>query len=131
MRICSVFPSRIPSETANSIQAMKASHAMVQLGHEVITISPGRGPQATTVEKRWEILARQYGLQKAFRGVYLPPFDNYLARRIFPWRAAFRARREHPDLIYTWLIQTAVMSLLFGLPVVLELHDIPAGRFGR
>jgi len=131
MKICSIFPSRVPSETANSIQAMKASHALAQLGHAVITISPGSGPQADTEDEKWEVNAQQYGLKTRFQSIYLPPFDNYLARRIFPWRAAFRARRERPDLIYTWLIQTAVMGVLFGLPVVLELHDIPAGRFGQ
>lgn len=131
MRICSIFPSRVPSETANSIQAMKASHALAQLGHEVITISPGSGPLADSEDEKWMIISRQYGLKTKFQNIYLPPFDNYLARRIFPWRAAFRARRERPDLIYTWLIQTAVMGLVFGLPVVLELHDIPAGRFGQ
>ena len=131
MKVVSIFSSRVPSETANSIQAMKASHALAQLGHEVITITPGRGPQAATKEEKWEFLARQYGLKTAFRGVYLPPFDNYLARRIFPWRAVLRAVFVKPDLIYTWMIQSAVMGLLLGLPVVLELHDMPLGRFGR
>jgi len=131
MKICSIAPSRIPSETANSIQAMKASHALAQLGHEVIMISPGSGPQADTEQGSWEILARQYGLKTKFQSIYLPPFDGYLARRLFPWRAALRARRERPDLVYTWLIQSAVMGVIFGLPVVLELHDIPAGRFGQ
>jgi glycosyltransferase involved in cell wall biosynthesis len=131
MRIASIFSSRVPSETANSIQAMKASHALAQLGHEVITITPGGGPQAATGEEKWEILARQYGLKTTFRSIYLPPFDNYFARRIFPWRAVLRGLFEKPDLIYTWMIQSAVMGLFFGLPVVLELHDMPLGKFGR
>ncbi len=119
MRICCIAPSRIPSETANSIQAMKACGALAQLGHEVILIAPGFGPQADTEQAKWELLARQYGLSVPFRGVYLPPFDGYLARRIFPWRAVLLARRLKPDLIYTWMIQSAVMGLVFGLPVTL------------
>jgi len=131
MRICCIAPSRIPSETANSIQAMKACGALAQLGHEVILIAPGFGPQGETEQARWELLAKQYGLSVPFRGVYLPPFDGYLARRIFPWRAALLARQLKPDLIYTWMIQSAVMGLVFGLPATLELHDVPPGRFGR
>ena len=35
-------------------------------------------------------------------------FDGYLARRVFPWRAALMARRFQPDLIYSWLMQSAL-----------------------
>lgn len=131
MRICCIAPSRIPSETANSIQAMKACGALAQLGHEVILIAPGSGPQGDTEQEKWDLLAKQYGLNVPFQGIYIPPFDGYLARRVFPWRAAFQARRLKPDLIYTWMMQSAVMGLVFGLPVTLELHDVPPGRFGR
>ncbi|MBN2044942.1 MAG: glycosyltransferase [Anaerolineales bacterium] len=131
MKICCISPSRIPSETANSIQAMKACHALAQLDHQVVLIAPGKGPQGDDPKSNWDLLAKQYGLTNPFEAQYLPPFDGYLARRIFPWRAALRAHRLKPDLIYTWMMQSAVMGLVFGLPVILELHDLPPGRFGR
>jgi len=128
MKICCIAPSRIPSTTANSIQAMKACHALAQLGHEVILIAPGDGPQAKTEEERWQILAEQYGLDTYFEQKYLPPFDGYLARRFFPWRSVWQARKFKPDLIYTWLFQSAIGGLLLGLPVIIEMHDVPIGR---
>lgn len=129
MRICCITPSRIPSETANSIQAIKACHALAKLGHEVILIAPGEGPSGDTQEYRWQILADQYGVHTYFRQVYLPPFDGWLARRIFPWRAAWKARKFKPHLIYTWLFQSAVGGLLQRRKVVLEMHGMPVGRF--
>ena len=129
MRICCIAPSRIPSETANSIQAMKACHALAQIGHEVILIAPGDGPPGSTEEERWRLLADQYGLETYFRQLYLPPFDGWLARRVFPWRAILHARKLKPDLIYTWLYQSAAGGLLQRRRVILEMHGLPVGRF--
>jgi len=72
MKICCIAPSRIPSETANSIQAMKASHALAQLGHEVILIAPGSGPPGQTQQEKWQLLADQYGIETYFQQVFLP-----------------------------------------------------------
>jgi len=129
MRICCIAPSRIPSETANSIQAMKACHALAQVGHEVILIAPGDGPAGKTEAERWQLLADQYGVETYFQQIYLPPFDGWLARRIFPWRAILQANKLRPDLIYTWLLQSAAGSLLQGRRVIVEMHGLPVGRF--
>ncbi|HKJ28544.1 MAG TPA: glycosyltransferase family 4 protein, partial [Anaerolineales bacterium] len=129
MKICCIAPSRIPSSTANSIQAMKACNALAQLGHEVTLIAPGSGPAGATEEEHWAVLSEQYGIDSYFAQKFIPPFDGYLARRVFPWRAVWQARQYKPDLIYTWLIQSAIGGLLEGVPVVLEMHDIPIGRF--
>jgi glycosyltransferase involved in cell wall biosynthesis len=131
MKITCIAPSRIPSATANSIQAMKACHALAEVGHQVQLIAPGKGPDGDDGEEKWAMLARQYGVQTRFHLRFLPPFDGYLARRIFPWRAGWRAYRLKPHVLYTWLLQSAVLGLVLGLPVVVELHDLPAGVFGR
>jgi glycosyltransferase involved in cell wall biosynthesis len=110
---------------------MKACHALAQLGHEVVLVAPGSGPRGETEDEKWVVLAQQYGLETSFQTEFIPPFDGYLARRVFPWRAGLRARTFGPDLVYTWLIQSAVLGLLLGKRVLLELHDVPAGRFGR
>lgn len=129
MKICCIAPSRIPSSTANSIQAMKACNALSRLGHEVVLIAPGSGPEGETTEEKWALLAEQYGIDAPFELRFIPPFDGYLARRVFPWRAIWQARRYRPDVVYSWLIQSAIGALVGAWPVVLEMHDMPIGRF--
>ena len=60
MKIVSIAASFIPSNTANSIQVVKASHALAQLGHDVTLIVPGE----TRME--WDQLQEHYGLKTAF-----------------------------------------------------------------
>lgn len=130
MKIVCTAPSQVPSDSANSIQAMKACHALAQLGHTVVLIVPGEPPTASPPQQ-WEILAKHYGLEKPFEVRYIPPYEGRTARRLFPWRAVWQARRLRPDLIYTWYFQSAAAALLSGLPVHVEIHDLPPGRFGR
>jgi hypothetical protein len=40
MKIVAISASQIPSSVANSIQAMKAVHALAQLGHDVTLLAP-------------------------------------------------------------------------------------------
>ncbi len=130
MKIVCIAPSRIPSVTANSIQAMKVCQALAQIGHEVILIAPGSGPEGATAEEKWDVLADHYGLHTRFECEFIPPFDGWLPRRVFPWRAVQRARQLGAEVIYTWLIQSAIGGMLYRLPVVLEMHDLPLGTFG-
>ena len=51
-------------------------------------------------------------------------------RRLFPWKAVWRARRLGADLLYAWPLQSAALGLLVGIPSMLELHDFPTGRIG-
>jgi len=122
MRIVCVSLSKIPSDTANSIQVMKVCQAFGQLGHEVILLVPGPRPKDLLPAT----LLRHYGLQTLFTIEWLPVRQ----RRMFPWTAATRARRLGADLLYAWPIQSAVLGLLAGQPSMLELHDIPRGYFG-
>jgi glycosyltransferase involved in cell wall biosynthesis len=119
MRIVAIAGSQIPSDTANSIQVMKACNALVQLGHNLTLIVPGS--LDTSVD-----LKSHYGLQTNFQIEWLP-ISN---RRVFTWQAIQQARKFNPDLIYSWFIQSAVFSLLYKLPVVYEIHIQPTGRFG-
>ena len=57
MRIAVITNSRIPSLTANSIQAMKVCQALVQNGHEIRLFAPRETEPAS-----WEQLASHYGL---------------------------------------------------------------------
>ncbi len=125
MKIVAISGSVIPSSLANSIQAMKASHALAQLGHEVTLIVPAdlSGPAAA---RAWEALRAQYGLETRFSIEWLPA----ASRRLFFLAAVRRAKSLKPDLLYVWPMQSAVLGLMLGLPVILEMHDLPSGRVG-
>jgi glycosyltransferase involved in cell wall biosynthesis len=122
MKIACISLSKIPSDTANSIQVMKVCQAFAQIGHDVILFVPGPKPMDLTQD----ILQEHYGLNTLFKIDWLQLWN----RNLFTFMAAFRARRLGADLLYTWPIQSAVFGLLIGLPTMLELHDTPKGRFG-
>jgi len=119
MKIVAIAGSQIPSDTANSMQVMKACNALVQLGHDLTLIVPGT--PNTSID-----LKAHYGIQTVFNIEWLLTSN----RRLFPWQALRHARKRNPDLIYSWLIQSAVFALLVKLPVVFEAHIQPTGTLG-
>lgn len=123
MKIVCISTSRIPSDTANSIQVMKACQALVQLGHTVHLLLPGQGAA------HWEALAERYGLTSPFEITWMPA-NPIFKRNDFAWSAAAFARKDQADMIYTWAGQSAVFGLLFKLPVLFEVHDLPTGHLG-
>jgi glycosyltransferase involved in cell wall biosynthesis len=144
MKIACISTSRVPADTANSIQLMKAVHGLAQEGHAVHLLlpehglasygegSPGEGSQGQGSLREntdWSSLATQYGLEHAFPIERVPANPRW-RHNDFALRAVLRARTLGADLIYTWTIQSAVLGLLAGMPVVYEFHDLPTGRFG-
>jgi len=119
MNIAAIAGSTIPSDTANSLQVMKACQALAQLGHEVTLLVPGsKIPSAD--------LQAHYGLQTDFPIEWL----SSSSRRSFTWDAVRRARALEADLLYSWFPQSAVFGLLNRLPVIFEIHIQPSGLFG-
>jgi len=132
MKIACLSTSQVPSSTANSIQMMKVCHALGALGslgaqgqsgQQVCLWAPG---QAATP---WKRLAEHYGLEQPFEVRWLQTWPLF-RRYDFAMRALQQARAWGADLIYTWLLQAAVLGLQARLPVALELHDLPSGAFG-
>lgn len=121
MKIVCISASFVPSETANSIQMMKAVHALAQLGHEVTLLVPENLKKTSNGD--WLSF---YGLSTPFRIEQL----RSASRRRFFWDAVRHAASLHPDILYTWVPQSAVYALLHRTPVIIELHDLPAGRIG-
>ena len=121
MKIVAIAGSQIPSDTANSLQVMKACNALVQLGHDLTLIVPDFNFRPSTFD-----LKQHYGLQIDINIEYLPASN----RRLFPWQALRHARKLKPDLIYSWLIQSAVLALLVKLPAIFEIHIQPTGTLG-
>ncbi len=119
MNIAAIAGSTIPSDTANSLQVMKACQALLQLGHEVTLFVPGSKHSAVNLQAH-------YGLQTDVPIEWLASSS----RRRFTWDAVRRARSGGYDLIYSWFPQSAVFGLLGGLPVVFEIHIQPTGLFG-
>jgi glycosyltransferase involved in cell wall biosynthesis len=124
MKIVCVSASQVPSDTANSIQVMKVCQAFVQLGHAVTLLVPA-DPAAPPPFDENHLLSH-YGLQIGFPVEWLPMSN----RRAFPGRAVRRARALQADVLYAWPVPAAARGLLSGLPVLLEMHDLPSGRFG-
>src|SRR5574341_459680 len=87
MTIAVITNSRIPSLTANSMQAMKVCDALAQLGHDLRVFAPAEALPAS-----WEDLARQYGLRHPF-GVEWLPSRRALKRFDFVWYAQSAAQR--------------------------------------
>jgi glycosyltransferase involved in cell wall biosynthesis len=121
MKIVAIAGSQVPSDTANSLQVMKVCNALVQLGHNLTLIVPDFDLRSATFN-----LQQHYGLQTDFHIEWLPASN----RRLFPWQALRHARKHKPDLIYSWLIQSAVLALLVKLPAVFEAHNQPTGTLG-
>jgi glycosyltransferase involved in cell wall biosynthesis len=124
MKIAVITNSRIPSLTANSIQAMKVTQALLQLGHDLRLFAPAETEPATR-----ESLLTHYGLRTT-PDLELFPSIRLFKRFDFIFHAQRAARRFNADLIYTWLPQSAVLGLWAGYPVVLEMHADVAGRMG-
>lgn len=124
MKIAVITNSRIPSLTANSIQAMKVTQALMQLGHEIRMFAPAETEPASP-----ELLMTHYGLRLAPR-LELLPSERLLKRFDFIIHAQQAAKKFGADLIYTWLPQSAVIGLWSGYPVVLEMHADVAGKMG-
>jgi len=122
MNIVAIAGSTIPSDTANSLQVMKACQALVQIGHQVTLLVPG----ATKAKTSSVDLQKHYGLQRDFPIEWL----SASSRRRFTWDSVRRARTLNADLIYTWFPQSAVFGLLNKLPVIFEIHIQPTGVFG-
>ncbi len=127
MNIVAIAGSTIPSDTANSLQVMKACQALVQLGHRLTLVVPGDSQPAAINPKSETInLKSHYGLQRDFPIEWL----SSSSRRRFTWDSVRRARALNAELIYTWFPQSAAFGLLNKLPVIFEIHIQPTGVFG-
>lgn len=123
MKTACIATSQVPSSTANSIQVMKVCQALAQENGPVCLWVPGE----TGCE--WEKLSSIYGLQQAFEVRWLAE-NRFWRRYDFSLKSVLAGRKWGADLIYTWAPQAAVFAQWLGLPVVLELHDLPTGKIG-
>lgn len=123
MKITYIAPSAIPSETANSMQVMKVCQAFTRLGHDVELVVAG-APFADR-----QALKSHYGLNTDIQITWLP-FVPALRKIDFALKSIYHAKMNRTELVYTRLVRVAVLALRIGLPVILEMHDVPTGRLG-
>lgn len=123
MKIAYLAASVIPSWTANSVQVMKVCQALAQNGQEVCLFVPGK--QHTD----WESLTAHYGVTTRFP-IRWVSFSPLFKKVDFVISSLLKARRWKADLVYTRLNWAAVIAKIMGFPVILEIHDRPAGRMG-
>ena len=127
MRLAVSATSRIPSETANSIQVLMACQGLADAGHELTLAFPG------TVTPDFDAIRAQYGLHCAAFPISAVPSVRALRRLDFCARALISGARMRPDAIYTWTLQLAAIAVrrpFSRVPVIYEAHDLPSGRFG-
>ncbi len=124
MKIAVITNSRIPSLTANSIQAMKVCQALMQVGHDVRIFAPREADPMSSAD-----LARHYGLRLVPSLEWLPSVKR-LKRLDFIFHAQRAAEKFQPDLIYTWLLQSSVVALWRKYPAVMEAHSDVGGLMG-
>ncbi len=124
MKIALITNSRIPSLTANSIQAMKVAQALMQLGHDIKLFAP---KEADAVNR--ESLLTHYGIRITPDLELLPSIKRF-KRLDFIVHAQRAAKKFGAELIYTWLPQSAAWGAWSGYPVVLEMHADNSGRLG-
>jgi glycosyltransferase involved in cell wall biosynthesis len=123
LKIVFIAPSTIPSETANSIQVMKVSQALTQLGHETTLVVPG------VPAKDMALLKQHYGISTMFPLRWFPARKG-LRRIDFCWQAVRFATEQSADIVYTRMIWAALFALRKNTPVIVHMHGIPTGRLG-
>lgn len=123
MKIGCITTSVVPSKTANSIQAMKVAHALVELGHEIRLWVP------EFEKSSWDEIAEIYGLRSRFNITWIR-FLPFSKQYDFAWKSVAAARQWGAAVIYTWALQAAVFAQMRDMPTVMEFHDFPMGRVG-
>jgi glycosyltransferase involved in cell wall biosynthesis len=125
MRIYHLSAATVPSRTANSIQTMKMSAALVALGHEVTLFcvrgEPGRNPYD------------YYGVDRAFEIVHAPwPAVRFVGSLWYARRVVREIRRRRaPDLFYGRHLGSLALAARVDRPVIAEVHLPPSHGLQR
>ena len=113
--------SKLPSETANSIQVAMACDGLRRCGEEITLYLPGTG------RITFEEVRDRYGM-------YCDPFPvRYFAsnprlhRVDFSLSVLSAAKKAGAALHYTWTIQLAAAAAFLGMETAYEAHDLPMG----
>jgi glycosyltransferase involved in cell wall biosynthesis len=123
MKIAAITTSRIPSNTANSIQVMKVCQALKLLGNEVKLWVP----KFKTAP--WPELAEKYGISTPYEIEWLE-FQKNLKQYDFCLKSVQSGIQWGADVVYTWALQAAAFSAMRKKSTIMEFHDYPMGTLG-
>lgn len=132
MKIAIAAPTSMPARRANTIQVMKMAQAFTRNNHEVTLLVPEFKPEIKSKNMgstNWEYLSKHYGIQTEFPIQWLstsPAFRHYdYAIEVIRW-----IRKNRMNLVYTRMPQVAALASTINQNTILEIHDLPSGRFG-
>jgi glycosyltransferase involved in cell wall biosynthesis len=124
MNISYLSAAQIPSRAAQSIQVMRMAQAFTGIGHTVTLIVPG----ATETDDVYGF----YGVTPSFAIKRVTRLKlKEIGLLLWGFQAAMVSRRCKPDLVYGRQVHGCFFAALFGLPVVLEIHEPPHTRLSR
>ena len=113
--------TQLPSETANSIQAVMACDGLRRCGADIHLFVPGVG----TIS--YDQVREHYGTHcEPFPITYVNSRPQ-LHRMDFTLSVHSAGRKIRADVHYTWTIQLAAAAALEGLETAYEIHDLPTG----
>lgn len=127
MKIAVIAPSFVPSSTANSIQVMKVCQGLIQAGADVALWVPLPADQNAPAD--WNELKAFYGISTKFP-IHWVKENLRFKRYDFAWKAVAEAKKWGADVVYTWMVQAAILANLRSLLPALELHMLPTGKLG-
>jgi glycosyltransferase involved in cell wall biosynthesis len=119
MKILYITKSVIPSRTANSIHVMKMSNALIELGHEVLVLTPDfqDGYESGVVD-----LENFYGVKNKINIKKCAwPFHKL---KTFSYSLDCRrmVKEFQPDLIFSRYLRGAFFTCGFKIPVIFDVH---------
>ena len=118
--ICSTT-TQLPSETANSIQAVMACEGLRRCGENIRLYVPGSG------EIAFEQVKEHYDMHCEPFPVRYVRSVPHLHRMDFTLSVLSAGKGIPAPLHYTWTIQLAAAAAIRGLETAYEIHDLPTG----
>jgi len=119
-KIAYISRSLFPSTTANSINVMKMCEAFARAGHNVNLV----GLIARPMTSLYDVFS-YYGIKTPFRVYSVTMSKGMEVKADYIFRSVMIARLINPDLVYTRVLEAALLASSIGLPTIFEAHKMP------
>lgn len=111
--------------TANSLHVMKMCQAFAQEGYDITLYAI----QGDLVDEMGKAVWQRYGIRERFEITWMNPRASLRGYNV-ALTSVWNAKMTGTELVYTRNIVAAALASMIGIPTILELHDMPGGRFG-
>lgn len=113
--------TQLPSETANSIQAVMACDGLRRCGEDLCLFVPGSGSiDFDQVRDHYDMRCDPFPVRYVSSAPRLHRMDFLLS-------VLSAGRKAHAQIHYTWTIQLAAAAAISGMETAYEIHDLPTG----